>query len=166
MKLKIPVLFVAVCATVLSLMGPAGAGKISATKNWTGNGSAYTSLYADVRRDCGFWTCTSWVTGVRHYSRDWGATKTIVTGKHKWGGVGVSSATVGYKTGSVTLSSSGSSCTIKVGPYPGRNATFEGGGRVCAAKSNFVVYHDESQTIGWHENERNRLVKQMTVRAS
>lgn len=99
-------MFVATCAAVIGTMAPADAGKISATRNWTGNGSAYTSLYADVRRDCGFWSCTSWVTGVRHYSRDW------------------------------------------------------------AAKSNFVVYPDESQTIGWHENERTRRVKQMTVRAS
>lgn len=164
MKLRIPTLLVATCAVVIGTMTPADAGRISATKNWTGHGSAYTSLYADVQRDCGFWSCTSWVTGVRHYSRDWGASYTTVVGKHSWGGISVSSATAGYKTGSVTLSSAGGSCTITVGEYRSPNATFEGSGRVCAAKSNFAIYHSESQTIGRHRKFSS--VKQMTVRAS
>lgn len=164
MKLATPAMFFATCTAVIGTMAPADAGKISATKNWTGHGSAYTSLYADVQRDCGFWTCTSWVTSVRHYSRDWGASYTTVVGKHQWGGISVSSATAGYKTGSVTLSSAGGSCTITVGEYPGKTATFEGGGRVCAAKSNFLVYHNQSQTIGRHRKLNS--VKQMTITAS
>ncbi|WP_183093124.1 hypothetical protein [Nocardioides stalactiti] len=153
-----------VALAAVTIGGPAEAGKISSTKNWTGHGDAYTSLYADVQRDCGWVSCTSWVTSVRHYSRDWGTTYTTIVGRHKWGGISLSSATAGYKTGSVSLDSNSSNCVIKVGELRDENATFEGGGRVCSAKSNFVVYHDESSTQGSHR--QGSVVEQWTVRAS
>lgn len=153
-----------VVATTAGLSTSADAGVTSASKSWTGHGSAYTSVSADVQRSCGFWTCESWVTSVRHYSRDYGSTYTTVVGGHKWGGTSVSSITVGYKTGSVTLSVSGANCTITAGEYKAVNATFTGGGKVCGAKSNFVVYHSQSTTQGRHRVGSNN--KQWTVTAT
>ncbi len=147
-----------------TMMTPANAGKISDTKDWKGHGEAYTSLYADVQRSCGTWTCTSWVTTVRHYSRDFGSTHSTVVGKHQWGGTSITSATAGYKTGSITVSATSKGCTITVGEHKDDRATFEGGGRVCGAKSNVVVYHDYSSSTGRHRVGSN--VKSWTVRAS
>jgi hypothetical protein len=85
-------------------------------------------------------------------------------GNHNWGGTSLSSITVGYKSGSVTLTVTGSSCSITAGEYQAVNATFTGGGKVCGAKSNFVIYHNSSSTQGRHRVGSNN--KQWTVTAT